>query len=227
MNLHKPIKGIMAIIIAVASSTFPLKSTNPKEDPFEFGHHRVALDGAITSSSTYILEASYHYMINQHVGIGAGIGLNQSYSADAHPSGNNWEIDSDTSRPGNMYLHLSALFKTPSLIFKSISWGLMAEPGVALQVPYARCYVEDLEHLQVTNRHLLSTNKGQVFSADARIGIYANFNRIGISAGYILTTFDINSYYRNFSYRGVSFDKFYPHRPVSHGAFLTLSYYLQ
>lgn len=205
----------------------PATAINPKEDPFEFGHHRIALDGAITSSSTYILEASYHYMFNQCVGIGAGIGLNQSYSADAYPSGNNWEIDSDTSRPGNMYLHLSALFKTPSLHLKSISWGLMAEPGIALQVPYARCYVEDLEHLQVVNRHLLSTNKGQVFSADARIGIYANFNRIGISAGYILTTFDINSYYRNFSYRGVSFADLYPQRQVSHGAYLTLSYYLQ
>lgn len=215
------------IIVLFCLMVLPAAAINPKEDPFEYGHHRIALDGAITSSCTYVLEASYHYMFNHYMGIGSGIGLNQSYSADAHPSGNNWEIDSDTSRPGNMYMHLSALFKTPSLLFGPISWGLMAEPGVALQVPYARCYVEDLEHLQVVNRHLLSTNKGQIFSADARIGIYANFNRIGISAGYLITTFDINSYYRNFSYRGVSFDNFYPQRPVSHGAFLTLSYYLQ
>lgn len=227
MNLHQTIKGYIVAIVTMAGATFTAVAINPKDEPFEFGHHRIALDGAITSSSSYILEASYHYMFNHHIGIGAGLGLNQSYYADACPSGSNWQIDSDTSRPGNMYMHLSALFKTPSLLFKSIRWGLMAEPGIALQVPYARCYVEDLEHLQVTNRHLLSTNKGQVFSADARIGIYANFNRIGISAGYILTTFDINSYYRSFSYKGVSFDKFYPHRPVTHGAFLTLSYYLQ
>lgn len=215
------------IIVLLFLTVFPGAAINPKEDPFEFGHHRIALDGALTSSCSYILEASYHYMFNHYIGIGAGIGLNQSYYADAFPSGSNWQIDSDTSRPGNMYIHLSALFKTPSLLFKSIRWGLMAKPGITLQIPYARIYVEDLDHLQTVNRHLLSTSKGQVFSADAHIGIYANFNRIGISAGYLLTTFDINSYYRNFSYKGVSFASLYPQRQFSHGAFLSLSYYLQ
>ncbi len=214
------------IIVAIMGITNPMIAINPKEDPFEFSHHRISLDAAITTSTAYILEASYHYMFNYHVGIGSGLGICQNYFTDSYASGNNWQIKRDTAKPGNIYLRLSAIFKTPSIILKSVRLGLLAEPAIALHVPYARIYVEDLNHLQVINRHLLSTNKGQVFSMDSRIGIYANFDKIGISAGYLLTNYDINSHYRNFSYNGVSFTKFYPSAKLSHGIFISAAYYL-
>lgn len=219
-------KKAIIIIIAIMGITYPMIAINPKEDPFEFSHHRISLDGSITTSTSYIVEASYHYMFNYHIGIGAGLGICQSYFTDSYASGPNWQIDRDTSNPGNMYLNFSAIFKTPSILFKSVRWGLMARPSIALQVPYARIYVEDLNHLQVINRHKLSTNNGQFFFMDARVGIYANFEKIGISVGYLLTSFDINSYYRNFSYKGVSFAKFYPSKKLSHGIFLSAAYYL-
>lgn len=217
-------RKLMVIVMALGIS-LQATAIDAKDDPFEFGHHRVSLSGAISSSVSYMVEASYHYLFNYHVGIGAGLGVNQCYFVDCHPSGSGWQIDRNTAKPGNMYLHLSALLKTPSILFKSIRWGLMAEPGFALQIPYARTYVEETDDFRVVHSHLLSTSKGQVFSLDIKLGVCANFNRIGISAGYLLTNFDVNSYYNNFSYKGVSFAKYYPLKKLSDGFFLSASYY--
>ena len=37
-------------------------------------HHRVGFNGALTSSDTWQLEFSYHYMLNKYVGLGGSVG---------------------------------------------------------------------------------------------------------------------------------------------------------
>lgn len=220
------ISCILAAVSAFFAASVPVCAVTPKDDPFEFTRHRGAFTGALVSQAAYHLEVSYHYMLNRYVGLGGGLGLWQNYFSDGYPQGPEWRLDEDSARPGNLYLRLSALLKTPSITFKSARWGLMAEPACMLQVPYTRVYVNDMYGIVEANSHRLSTNNGQWLVVELRTGIYVNFGPIGINAGYALSNLDIYSYYRNLSYNGVSFRRFYPApNPISHGAFLTAAYY--
>ena len=212
-------------LMMTLTACLPSFAVSPKEDPFEFTHNRFAFNGLLTSSDIYMLEASYHYMFNRNLGIGGGIGIWKNYFHDGYASGHGWELDDDASKPSDIYLRVSAVLKSPSLVFKSAGWGLIAEPAMLFNIPYKRVCINEIHNYTVTGYHYLSTNKGQWLTLEMRAGVYVNFGPVGFSAGYGLSNLDIYSPYRHLSYKGTSFKRFYPGKALMQGAYLSATYY--
>ena len=211
----------MIVLLSVSH----MYAVSAKEDPFEFTHNRFAFNGLLTSSDTYMLEASYHYMLNTNIGLGGGLGIWKNYFHDGYASGSNWHIDDDDSKPSQLYLRISAVLKSPSLVFKSARWGLIAEPALLMNIPYKRICINEVHNYTVTSFHYVSTTRGQWLTLEVRAGVYVNFGPVGFSAGYMLSNLDIYSQYRHLTYNGVSFKRFYPKKSLMQGAYLTATYY--
>jgi len=190
----------------------------------EWGANHVSFSGALTSSDVYMLEGSYHRMICPYFGIGGAIGHWANYYADGFASGDDWMLDSEYERPDNLYLRPSLIVKTPGINIKSVKLALYAEPGLMMNVPYQRVCINNTRNWPLTDYEYVSTSAGQWLSGELRVGLYADWGPCGFSLGYIVNNLDIYSQYRHLSYRGVSFNEFYPSKPVMHGAYATLSY---
>jgi len=187
-------------------------------------HHRVGFNGALTSSDSWQLEFSYHYMFNNCVGLGGSAGSWKIYYEDGWASGSNWNIDDDDNKPSNFYLRPSVLLKTPAWKYRACAWSLFAEPGVMLNIPYQRVCIEKTQNWPDIEYKYISTTKGQWLAMDLRIGVSLDVGSCGISAGYMMSNHDVYSQFRHFSYNGTSFAKFYPKKPFMQGAYLSCSY---
>lgn len=207
------------IVLLGIITTFPIKA-----DDEYFTHNRAAFSGTLTSSDSYSLEMSYHYMFCKFVGVGGALGYWSNYYDDGWASGSNWNIDEDDNRPSNFYLRPSVVLKSPSVRFKQTQWCLYAEPGIMLNVPYQQVSIEKTQNWTHTEYDYISTNKGQWFAIDVRLGINMDIGPCGFSAGYMMSNLDIYSQYRHLSYNCTTFEKFYPKKPFMQGAYLTLSY---
>lgn len=194
------------------------------ETTAETWRHRVTFSGSLTSSDTYSLEASYHYMLCPYVGVGGAFGYWANYFDDGWASGRNWNIDEDDNKPSNLYLRPSVILKSPALKYRSAAWSLYAEPGIMLNVPYQRVCIEHTANWPRTHYDYVGTTKGQWLAAELRAGISLDMGPFGISAGYLISNLDIFSQYRHLSYRGQSFSDFYPSKPLMQGAFLAATY---
>lgn len=51
--------------------------------------NRVALSGLLTSSDSWQIEFSYHYMFNKYIGLGGSVGLWKVYYEEGWASGSN------------------------------------------------------------------------------------------------------------------------------------------
>lgn len=187
-------------------------------------HHRVGFNGALTSSDSWQLEFSYHYMFNRYVGLGGSVGSWKVWYEDGWASGKNWNIDEDDNKPWNFYLRPSVLLKTPALKYRACAWSIFAEPGIMLNIPYQRVCIEKTQNWSIIDYEYISTTKGQWLALDLRIGVSLDVGPCGISAGYMMSNLDVYSQYRHLTYNGVSFDKFYPKKPFMQGAYLSCSY---
>ncbi len=214
--------GVFIIAIFTALS---ILAENKKEENFEFSHHRASISGLLTSSDSWQLEGAYHYLFNRYIGIGGAIGGWKVYFEEGWPSGKDWEIDSDDSKPFSIYLRPSVILKSPAVKIKQVDLGLFAEPGVMLNVPYSHVNIRQYRGWPNFEYKSVSTTKGQWFAMDLRLGIYANIGPLGISAGYMMSNLDVYSQYRHLSYKGISFKEFYPKKSFMQGAYLILSYY--
>ena len=187
--------------------------------------HRLGFNGALTSSDTWQLEFSYHYMLfNNCVGIGGSVGSWKVYYEDGWASGSNWNIDDDDNKPSNFYLRPSVLLKTPAWKYRACAWSIFAEPGVMLNIPYQRVCIERTQNWPCIDYEYISTNKGQWLALDLRIGVSLDVGPCGISAGYMMSNLDVYSQYRHLSYNGISFEKFYPKKLFMQGAYISCSY---
>ena len=65
-------------------------------------HHRVGFNGAVTSSDSWQLEFSYHYMFNRHIGLGGSVGSWEVWYEDGWASGKSWNIGEDDNKPWNL-----------------------------------------------------------------------------------------------------------------------------
>lgn len=208
---------------AEPSAAFSRKNVSERV-PDDFLRHRVALSGALYSSDTYSLELSYHYMFRPFIGVGGGLGYWKNYYADGMAGGPGWSIDNDDDRPSNLYLRPSLILKTPPLTIKDAEWALCADPGIMLNIPYQRVNIETVHGNVSSAGGYVSTNRGQWLAFDLRLGISMDIGAFSCGAGYLMTNLDIYSGYRHMSYKGVSFEKFYPKKTFSQGAWLKLSY---
>lgn len=188
-------------------------------------HHRVGLNGALTSSDSWQLELSYHYMLlNNCIGVGGSMGVWEVWYDDGWASGSNWNIDEDDNNPMNFYLRPSVYFKTPDLNIRACAWSLFAEPGVMLNVPYQRVCIESTPNWPAIDYEYISTTRGQWLAIDLRVGIGLNVGPCVVNAGYLMSNLDVYSQYRQLCYKGISFEKFYPRKSFMQGAYLSLAY---
>lgn len=213
-------KIILTVLISFLSIMASAKGV--EEEP---GHNRVAINGLLTSQDSYQLEASYHYMISKYAGVGGALGYWKNYSEDGCPRGNYWSISLDDMKPDNFYLRPSVIFKSPAIKIKDAQVGLFAEPGIMLNIPYRRVCLDLTYNWPATDYEYVSTNHGQWCAIDVRLGVFLNCGGFGISAGYMMSNFDIYSQSRHLSYQGQSFEKFYPDDNFMQGAYLSCSYY--
>lgn len=217
-------KRVFVLIFAIVSFLYVF-AKNDKEANFEFSPNRAGISGMLTSSDSWQLEMSYHYMINKNIGIGGAAGAWKVYFVEGWAAGKNWHIDSDDEKPMNLYLRPSVVLRTPAISIKSVDLGIYAEPGLMMNVPYTKVWIQQTTNWPECEYKSVSTSKGQWFALDVHIGVYANIGPCGISAGYMRSNFDVYSQYRHLSYRGQSFKDFYPAKSIIQGAYLTLSCY--
>lgn len=208
------------LLLCLLASPVVTMARNPRS------YGRVGFSGALTSSDTYSLEASYHQMFGSYIGIGGALGYWANYYEVGWASGPNWNIDSDDNKPSNFYLRPSIVLKSPGIRYHATRWSLYAEPGVMLNIPYRRVCIESTPDWPKTDYHYISTNKGQWAAVDLRIGVCATIGPCEVIAGYMMSNLDIYSQYRHLSYQGKSFKDFYPTKSFMQGAYITLTYNL-
>lgn len=189
-------------------------------------HHRVGFNGSLTSSLSWLLEFSYHYMLNRHIGFGGSVGSWEVYYEEGWASGSNRKIDEDYNKPWNFFIRPSILLKTPALKHRACSWSVFAEPGVMLNIPYQSVCIESTPNWPAVDYDYISTTKGQWLAIDLRIGVSLDIDPCGVSVGYVISNHDVYSQYRHLSYNGISFKNFYPHKSLMQGAYISLSYNL-
>lgn len=211
------------IAAALATSVNAAAATDENDAPT---HHEVGLTGELTSGDTWQLEASYHWFPIKYVGVGASFGLWRQTGYDGLPATNEWRINEDDSKVGNVFLMPSLLLKSPAIIKTAdVSLGLMAEPGFMMNMPSAKVAIDKIEGTNVyTNYDRVSSNSGRWCAFSLRIGAYAAFDNITISLGYAYSSLDIYGMRRNMVYNGTRFSDFYPKRKNMGGAFLRVAY---
>lgn len=190
----------------------------------EPGNKRFSLNGTLTSSYSYSLDVSFHYMFGRYIGVGGAFGYWANYYEFGWASGVDWWITDEDNKPSGIYLRPSAVIKSPGLKYRATTWFLYAEPGLLLNIPYRRVCIEDHQSVVKTDYDYISTNKEQWFAGELRLGVCANIGPLDCSFGYMMSNFDIYSQQRHLSYKGVSFRKFYEKKSVMYGAFLSVSY---
>lgn len=213
------------IIIFLCLISHVLAAKAQSENTFE--RNRVSVGGELTSSNTWQIDVSYHYMISPYVGVGASVGMWKQFAIDGVPKGNGWSIADDYKKTENFYLHPSLHIVSPTLM--KISDGnlkIFLEPGFMMNIPYCNVPIYLLnEHGIEKDVRNISTNKGQWYAFDCKIGFSLNFDNIDISSGYQYSTLDVFAMRRNLTYDNKRFDEFYPERKSLHGGFLSISYY--
>ncbi len=211
------------LIILLCAFVSPFNANGKPWDD-EFSHNRFAMSGTLTSSDSYSLDLSYHYMPWPCLGLGGGIGYWKNIYVEGWASGPTWNIDEDDEKPSNLYLRPSIVLKTPGLRIRAVRWSLYAEPGLIVNVPYQRVCINRCVHWPMTwHSEYVSTTRGQWLATDIRLGLCLEIGRGAISAGYMMSNLDIYSQYRHLSYNGIPFSKFYPTKSFMQGAYMTIS----
>ena len=81
------------ILLAIVILHIQSLASQPTTKGFEFGHSRIAFNGTFSSSYSWQLDASWHYMINPYIGLGASIGTWEVVYPDGHPEGADWRVE--------------------------------------------------------------------------------------------------------------------------------------
>lgn len=194
------------------------------EEDEETGRNRFGFVAALTSVDTWQLETGYHYMLNRYLGVGGEFGMWKQYYYDGLPGGSNWELDGDDEYLSNLYLRPSVVLMSPTLFkIKDAQFGIVAEPGIMLNVPYQCVGIYIYENCRRSDYKSRSSSKGQWFAVDCRVGLDVRVGRLDITAGYMISDFDIYGIARNIEFDGKKFGEFYPKKKLLQGAYLSLT----
>ena len=194
------------------------------EEDDENWHHCVGVTGELTPSTAWQLEGSYHWFPVRYVGVGASVGFWKQIGGDV-PATNDWSVREDSQNAMNLFVTPSLLFQTPALVkTEDVKIGLMAEPGLMLNVPYDKVYIERTHGTGIPLEYdKVSSHKGAWPAFNFRVGAYSSFGRIGVALGYVWSNLDIYAIRRNMVYENVRFNKFYPKRKYCGGMFVRIS----
>ncbi len=208
----------MAMIASQATA-----STENPDEPHR--HHRIGVTGEIKSNVIWQLEASYHWFPFKYMGMGASVGIWKEIGSDKGPATNQWRINENSKNATSFFLMPSVVIQTPALIkTDEVSIGLMAEPGVMMNVPYDKVFIEEINEVGIpVADSKVSYNKGKWFAFSFRVGAYASFGNVNISLGYVHSDLDIYAMRRNMQYRNVKFKNFYPEPKNIGGLYIGLS----
>ena len=168
--MNKRITEIFCLITILIA--MPALAQDKSEENFNFANSKVSFSGLVTSSDSYQLEASYHYMFNRYIGLGGAFGYWSVWYEDGWAAEKDWEIESDDNKPSNFYLRPSIVLKSPALKIKQVDLGLYAEPGIMLNIPYQRINIRQYINWPDYDYKYVSTSKGQWFAIDLRVGIF-------------------------------------------------------
>lgn len=189
--------------------------------------NRVALGGLLTSSDTWQMDLSYHYMMLPYVGVGASVGYWAQFAIDGVPQGDGWRIGDDYKKVQNFYLRPSLHLVTPTLMkIADAQLRLFAEPGFIMNIPYCNVGVSLLDaHGLERDVQNVSTSKGDWYAFDCKAGLSLFVDNVSISAGYQYSTLDVLGMRRELVYNNKLFNDFYSKRKVQHGGFVTIGYH--
>lgn len=201
------------------------------QDADERGPHHVGISGLLTSDFTWQIDCSYHYMLCPYVGVGGSLCVWKQYSDEGSPAGDFWRTDDDSKELADLYLRPSLVLLSPTIIkIKDNKFGIYAEPGIHMKIPYDRVNLLQYENYPEYGSSYRSTHvsskRGQWCALDLKLGIYLHTGLGEISAGYYFSTMDIYSYRRHMNYNGVNFSQFYPKSKNIGGAFLNIAAFL-
>ena len=220
-------KTLFTVFAIIVINLYSLASER-SERAFEFDTNRIAFSGVFSSSYSWQLDASWHYMVNPYIGLGASIGTWEVVYPDGHPEGADWRVEYDeygSQKPWNLFIRPSAVLKTPGVRIKKCEIGFFAQPGIMMNIPYASVSVLQGSAQTGYTRKTVSTTKGQWLAFDAKIGPSVNVGPCGFSIGYLISTHDIYGQFKCLKYDGVSFDRFYPKKTLLQGIYAMASYY--
>ena len=153
----------------------------------QYRNYNIGVIGEIASNSTWQLEISYHWFPIQYVGVGASVGLWRQIEGDNIPATDDWRIKEKSKNAMNGFLMPSLILRTPAIIkTEDIKFGFIIEPGMMLNVPYDKVYIENTNAVGIpVSDTKISCNKGKWLAFNFRVGIYASFDNISVSLGYV------------------------------------------
>lgn len=188
-------------------------------------HHSIGMTGEITSNTTWQLETSYHWFPVTYIGVGASVGIWRQIGGDNIPATNDWRVSENSKNVTNVFFMPSLLLRTPALVkTEDINIGFMAEPGIMMNVPYDKVYIEKKNEAGIPVADTkISYNKGKWFAFNFRAGIYASFDNVNISLGYVCSNLEIYAMRRNMQYGNVNFKDFYPKQKYHGGMYIRIS----
>ncbi len=215
---------IRLLCIAFFTAIIPSLAAASTEDTDEsHRHHRIGVTGEIKSNVIWQLEASYHWFPFRFIGIGASVGFWKEIGGD-RPGSDHWRVDEKSENAMDLFLMPSIVIQTPALIkTEDVRIGLMAEPGLMMNVPYDKVYIEETNMGIPVAYSKVSYNKGKWFAFSFRVGAYASFDNVSITLGYVHSDLDIYAMRRNMQYRNVRFNDFYPKPKNCGGMYISIS----
>lgn len=94
-----------------------------------------------------------------------------------------------------------------------------------MNIPYNNVSIALLDKYGIERDFVnISTNKGEWYAFDGKIGINFGDDNISFSIGYLYSTLDVFAMRRQLVYDNKHFNDFYPKRKNMYGGFLSINY---
>lgn len=221
----RQIKTSCLIFLAIISAATNAGASED-EGRDERYQHVVGMTGELTSSTTWQLEASYHWFPVKFAGIGASVGFWKQIEYDGMPATDEWRLSEDSRSMKNAFFMPSIILFSPAIIkTEEMDIGIMAEPGFMMNIGYDKAVIEITHGTGIPQDHKkVSCNNGRWYAFNLRVGVYARFDQVTISSGYAYSDLDIYAMRRNMRYQNIKFGEFYPKKKNIGAFFLRASY---
>lgn len=220
MLTYTPIKSIF--ILLLLCYILPIKAQQEEK----LIRNKITVSGMLTSSDTWQIDASYHYMICHNIGIGASIGMWKQISVEGLPKGEGWKLYEKNEKLENFYIRPSIYLTSPKIVrLSECGINLFIEPGFMMNLPYNKVLILSQDKRGITHDlKELKSHNGRWYAFDCKAGLSLDFGEGGFSVGYIYSSLDIFAMRRCMEYGNKSFNDFYPSKKPLHGGYISVYY---